>query len=469
MMATPIPANQAQFRRDDILSATRGSAAGPTWDSVRGVVTDSRAIQRGDLFVALRGERFDGHEFAARAVDAGAAAVMVERGTSLPDHVSAVEVDDTLLALGDLARAHRDAWNGEVIAITGSVGKTTTKDLTAAALQSAGRQVLKTTGNLNNRIGVPMTLFQLDATVGTAVIEMGTSEPGEIARLAAIAAPDVGIVTRASLAHTEGLGSVEAVADEKASLLSAIARDGVAVAYGDDPVLRKRASVVHAKRKLFYGRAAGNDVRIIDWDVAADGTQARFRVRGQDVEIAMGLLGEGAVLNAAGALAIAFGLELSLEDAARGIAGVTPSPGRMQPRAGTGDRLIIDDAYNANPASIEVALDAARAIAEKREAPLVAILGDMKELGVHAEDAHRKVGELVSDAGVILFVGCGEAMHEAVATANARGADTLWFEDAAECGELSGRLPLHSVVLVKGSRSMEMERVIAPLLEGERR
>jgi UDP-N-acetylmuramoyl-tripeptide--D-alanyl-D-alanine ligase len=467
MMATPIPANRAQFRRDDVISATRGTSGGPTWDSICGVVTDSRAIRPGNLFVALRGERFDGHEFAAQAGDAGAVAVMVERGTSLPDHVSAVKVDDTLIALGDLARAHRDAWNGKVIGITGSVGKTTTKDLTAAALQSAGHAVLKTTGNLNNRIGVPMTLFQLDATVDTAIIEMGTSEPGEIARLAEIAAPDVGLVTRTSLAHTEGLGSVEAVADEKVSLLHAIAQDGVIVAYGDDPPLKKRASVVRASRKLFYGRTAGDDVRVIDWEVDAEGTQARFQVRGQEVEIAMGLLGEGAVLNAAGALAVAFGLELSLEDAARGIAGVMPSAGRMQPRAGSGGRRIIDDSYNANPASIEVALAAARAIAAKNEAPLVVILGDMKELGEQSEEAHRRVGKLISDAGVLLFIGCGEAMHEAVETAKARGADTLWFEDAAECGELSGRLPLNAVVLVKGSRSMRMERVIAPLIEGE--
>jgi UDP-N-acetylmuramoyl-tripeptide--D-alanyl-D-alanine ligase len=468
-MATPIPTNQVQFRRDDVISATRGTAGGPAWEGVCGVVTDSRAIQPGNLFVALRGQRFDAHEFAAQAVDAGAAVVIVERGTSLPDHVSAVEVDDTLLALGDLARAHRDAWNGQVIGITGSVGKTTIKDLTAAALQASGHRVLKTTGNLNNRIGVPMTLFQLDETVDTAVIEMGTSEPGEIARLAEMAAPDAAIVTRASLAHTEGLGSVEAVADEKVSLLHAIAHDGVAVAYGDDPPLKKRASVVNVKRKLFYGRTAGNDVRVIDWDVDADGTQARFQVRGQEVEIAMGLLGEGAVLNAAGALAIAFGLESSIEDAARGIAGVAPSPGRMQPRAGTGDRLIIDDSYNANPASLEVALNTAHAIAERREAPLVVVLGDMKELGAHSEEAHRKVGELISDAGVFLFAGCGEAMHGAVATANARGVDTLWFEDAGECAELSGRLPLNAVILVKGSRSMEMERVIYPLLEGEQR
>jgi len=463
-MATPIPANQVQLRRDQVLAVTDGDSSGPDWESASGVVTDSRAVQPGNLFVALRGERFDAHQFAAQAMDAGAAAVLVERGTSLPAHVSAVEVDDTLRALGDMAKAHRASWIGKVVGITGSVGKTTTKELCAAALGSAGCRVLKTSGNLNNRIGVPMTLFQLDATVDTAVIEMGTSEPGEIARLAEIAAPDVGIVTRATVSHTEGLGSVEAVADEKVSLLHALAPDGVAVVYGDDPPLKKRASVVAAKRKLFYGRSAANDIRVIDWDVGAEGTRARYQVRGRDFEIAMALLGEGAVLNAAGVLAIALGLDLPLEEAGRGLAEVEPSTGRLQPRTGSGDRLVIDDSYNANPASMEVAMETARQIAEKRGAPLVAILGDMKELGAHREEAHRKVGELVADADAFLLVGCGDGMHEAVEAANTRGTDTLWFEDAAECGELSDRLPLNAVILVKGSRAMQMERVIPSLL-----
>jgi UDP-N-acetylmuramoyl-tripeptide--D-alanyl-D-alanine ligase len=468
-MATPIPKNAAGFHRDQVLSATGGLATGPDWESVSGVVIDSRSVQPGNLFVALRGERFDGHQFAARAAGAGAAAVLVERGASVPEAVSAVRVDDTLRALGDLAHAHRLAWNGQLIGITGSVGKTTMKDLGAAALESAGRKVLKTGGNLNNRIGVPMTLFGLDSSVDTAVVEMGTSEPGEIARLAEIASPEVGVVTRASLAHTQGLGSVEAVADEKVSLLSALGRDGVAIAYGDDVPVRKRAAVVSAKRKLFYGRTAGNDVRVIDWDVGAGGTRARFQVRGQEVEIEMNLLGEGAVLNAAGALAITFALQLPLEDAARGISQVSAAPGRMEPRAGTGQRLVIDDTYNSNPASVEIAVDTARAIAKKRNAPLVVIFGDMLELGTQSEEAHRLVGELLSDAEVFLFVGCGKGMHVAVATANGRGTDTLWFEDASECGELSDRLPLNAVILVKGSRSMEMERVITPLVMGERR
>ena len=466
-MATAIPINRAEMSRSEVIAATGGVAVGPEWDTITGVATDSRSIQPGNLFVALRGERFDAHAFVEQAAEAGAAVVLVEEGATVPEHVSSVQVADTLVALGDLAQAHRNAWTGQVVGITGSVGKTTTKTLAASALKAAGRRVLATTGNLNNRIGVPMTLFQLDDTYDTAVIEMGTSEPGEIARLAEIAKPDAAIVTRASLAHTEGLGSIGAVADEKVSLLHALDQDGVAIAYGDDAPIKKRASIIPIPRKLFYGTDAGSDVRVLDWEVNAKGTHARFQVRGQEVDIEMGLVGEGAVLNAAAVFTLALGLGLPLKEVAEGIVAVDPLPGRMRPLAGRDDRLILDDAYNANPASVEVALSSARAIAERREAPLVVVLGDMKELGDASEDAHRQVGELIADAEVFLFVGCGRAMHEAIVAANGRGTDTLWFEDSAECGGIADRLPLHAVVLVKGSRSMRMERVIAVLSEGE--
>jgi len=468
-MATAIPPNAASFRSAQVAAVTGGKLSGPSWESVSGVVTDTRAVADGNLFVALRGEHFDAHDFVERAAEAGATAVLVERETTLPGHISAIHVDDTLRALGDLAHAHRSAWSGTVIGITGSVGKTTTKDLTAAALGANGRNVLKTAGNLNNRIGVPMTILQLSPSFDTAVIEMGSSEPGEIARLAEIAAPDVGVVTGATLAHTEGLGSVEAVADEKMALLRALGSDGIAVTYGDDSALKKRAAVVAVRRKLFYGRAAENDVRVLDWEVDQSRTRASLKVRGQATEVTLQLLGEGAVLNAAAALATVFGLDLSVEEAVRGMATVEPSPGRLHPRRGAGERLIIDDTYNANPASVEVAVATARAVANHRGVPLVVVLGDMKELGAQSPEAHRRVGELLADADVFLFIGCGEAMHEAVDVANARGTDTLWFEDAADFSQLWGRLPLNAVVLVKGSRSMGMEHAVTLMLEEDGR
>ena len=465
-MATTIPTNRAAFECTKVLEAIGGVAAGPSWERVVGVTTDSRAVEAGNLFVALRGERFDAHDFAERASDAGATAVVVERGTKLPEHVRVVEVEDSLKALGDLARAHRKTWGGTVVGITGSVGKTTTKELTAAALAAGGRRVLKTSGNLNNLVGVPMTLFQLNDDHDTAVIEMGTSKPGEIARLAAIAGPDVGVVTRAALSHTEGLGSIEAVADEKMGLARALGSDGLAIINGDDGPLAKRAAVLDTKRKLFYGKAAESDVRVLDWSVGGEGTRARLQLRGREVGLALRLLGEGAVLNAAGALAIAFGLDLSIDEAARGLSTITPTPGRLNPIPGGADRLIVDDTYNANPASVSVALSTARALADARKAPLVVVLGDMKELGSHSEEAHRAVGDQVAEAGAFLFVGCGPQMQRGVDVANARGVDTLWFENSVDCVQLGERLPLNAVVLIKGSRSMEMERAIAPL-QGE--
>ncbi|MGB5809181.1 MAG: cyanophycin synthetase, partial [Polyangiales bacterium] len=216
-------------------------------------------------------------------------------------------------------------------------------------------------------------------------------------------------------------------------------------------------------RRLLYGRAAENDVRVLDWTVDGERTRATVQVRGQSVELDLRMLGEGAVLNAAGALAVMFGLELDVASAVAGMSEVAPTPGRLVPMLGTQDRFLIDDTYNSNPASVEVAVRTARAVAEQRGAPLVVVLGDMKELGSHSEDEHRKVGDIVSESGAFLFVGCGEEMHLGVDVANARGVDTLWFRTAAECAELDDRLPLNAVVLVKGSRSMEMERVLSPM------
>ncbi len=465
-MATPIPPNRVSFGREQLVEITGGSLSGPPLDRISGVVTDSRSVTPGSLFVALVGERFDAHAFVEQATRSGASAVMVRRGTQLPESVTAIHVDDTLRALGQLAHAHRRAWRGQLIGITGSAGKTGTKELTAAALQATGRRVLKTLGNLNNRIGVPHTLFQLDPSVDTAVIEMGTSEPGEIAALAQMASPDVGVVTRVSLAHIEGLGSIEAVAHEKAALLRALDARGVAVAYGDDPLLRARASVIRAERRLFFGTEASNEVRRVEWSVGPEGTRARVLVEGQPVELTLRLFGEGAVMNAAASLAVAAAMGLSLEAAAQGMAQVPASPGRLQPRVGERGILIIDDSYNANPLSTELALRTAEGVARHRGAPWIVALGDMKELGPRAREAHRQLGQQVAELAPQLFVGIGEHMRDAVAAAQTGGIETLWYEDSTAGAEaLRGRLPDGAVLLVKGSRSVQMERMLEPLLE----
>ncbi|MDD9964778.1 MAG: Mur ligase family protein, partial [Myxococcales bacterium] len=232
-MATPIPANRASFTLTEIAHVTGGRIVGPGQGAVCGVVTDSRRVTPGSLFVALQGEHHDAHRFLPQVAEAGAAAALVMPGRAVAAPTVAIEVPDTLAALGSLAAHHRRAWGGTVVAITGSAGKTTTKELTAAALAATGLSVARTVGNLNNRIGVPMTLLALDASSELAVVEMGTSAPGEIATLAVMTDPQVGVVTTVAVAHSQGLGSLAGVAQEKLSLLAALGRHGVAV-YGID-------------------------------------------------------------------------------------------------------------------------------------------------------------------------------------------------------------------------------------------
>lgn len=471
-MATPIPDNAAAFDLDEIAAATGGTvrrAAPPT----RGVVIDSRRARDNRLFVAIEGDTYDGHRFVDAAARAGAGAVLVRRGTDVPARVGCVEVDDTLHALGELARLHRRRWGGQVVGVTGSAGKTTTKELIAAALEAAVGGVHRTAGNLNNRIGLPMTVLELDARVGTAVLEMGTSEVGEIARLAEIAAPDVGVVTMASAAHTEGLGGVEGVADEKASLLWALGEGGVAITLADDARLMARLPRSPARVQRTFGRADGAHVRLLGFEVGRDlRTRCRLSVDGDDVTLSLRLLGEAAALNAAAALAVTtsrpWGGAGELERrAARArvvaaLEAVEPPPGRMRPVAGVGV-LVLDDSYNANPRSMAIALATARAVADARGARLVVALGDMKELG-DPEAAHAEVGRAAATAGVDLLVGCGELMRLASRAAEADGVRCLTADSSAEAAALvRAQTREGDVVLVKGSRSMAMERVVDAL------
>ncbi|HEX4355368.1 MAG TPA: Mur ligase family protein, partial [Polyangiales bacterium] len=242
-MATAIPANEAAFTLEEIAACTGGRvSASKAEASIRGVVTDSRAVKPGQLYVALRGEHHDGHRFLQPSAAQGAAAALVETEDKAPAGLPLVVVPDTRRALGELARAHRTRWGGKLIAITGSAGKTTTKELTAAALRALGHRVLSTEGNLNNEIGLPMTLFGLGAQHDLAVVEIGTGGPGEIAWLAYVGRPEIGVVTTVSLAHAEKLGSLDGVADEKTALLRALPSDGAAIYGADSEALVTRAA-----------------------------------------------------------------------------------------------------------------------------------------------------------------------------------------------------------------------------------
>jgi UDP-N-acetylmuramoyl-tripeptide--D-alanyl-D-alanine ligase len=443
----------------EITAAVRGELRGgaPALE-VGGVSSDSRTLSAGDLFVALRGPSFDGHTFVEAARARGAVAALVEESAHVPSSLPLVLVKDTLQALGDLAIWYRHSFGLDVVAVTGSAGKTSTKEMIASILSRRG-PTLATRGNLNNLIGLPLTLFQLRREHRYAVLEMGMSVPGEIARLATIAWPKVGIITLVAAAHTQGVGGIEGVARAKGELFDRLDETAFAVVNLDDPyigAMRPRARVVS------FGRAAGADVRLISTpQVTLSGTRARVSVAGTEIDVALPHLGAHQMENALGAMAAALCLNIPLEDMIRGLAATPQVPGRMTVRA-AGERLVLDDTYNANPRSTAVALDTLAAVAAGRRT--VAVLGDMLELGPDSARAHREVGEIAGRRAAALFAFGAEA-REIAAGARAAGLGRIYHTtDAAEMAKaLREGTEAGDVILVKGSRGMRMERFLSAL------
>ncbi len=327
-MATPLPKNRAAFSLAEIVLATGGEASsGSPSDGVVGVSTDSRSVTRGELFVAVVGERFDGHDHVAAAAAAGAAVVLVSRGVAVPAGVHAVRVPDTLRALGDLARAHRRRWaargDKQVVAITGSAGKTTTRHVTTAILAALGRRVHASVGNLNNAVGVPHVVFGLDNTHDTAVIEVGMSTPGEIAHCAAIVEPSAAVVTLVADAHTEGVGSIWGVAREKSALFAALSSGGLAIANADDAGARAGLLRARGARHVLYGEAAGTDVRLLSRrPLGSAGAELEVELRRPDgapvaLHVQVPLLGAAGAYASLAALAVAVGLDPAAPGGAR--------------------------------------------------------------------------------------------------------------------------------------------------------
>jgi UDP-N-acetylmuramoyl-tripeptide--D-alanyl-D-alanine ligase len=489
MAATPIPENQVAFTPDEIVAATGACVLQAPTRAVAGVSVDSRQVAPGNLFVALRGQRHDAHDHVSEVVARGAHALLVDREVlasgTVPTGVGVFRVDDTLSALGALAAFHRRRFDVPVVAITGSVGKTSTKELVAAALVGLGRRTAFTRGNLNNRIGVPMTLFTLGPEHDAAVIEIGMNVPGEVADLTAIAAPTVGVVTSVAHVHTEGVGGLEGVAREKGSLLTSLGPDAVAVWNVDAPLLAEHAARATVARSLGYGLDEHADVRLVRWELDGMGTRASYRLPHRDLalEVRLGMLGEAAAVNAAGALAVLEAIAPDrLEEALEAIGAVPPPPHRMVPETLSSGALLVDDGYNASPRSTVAALETCSVLASSRGGKLIAVLGDMYELGRDAEKLHADVGREAVRAGAAVLIACGELMTHAGRAAvqasmeSGRGGRVKVVllrnpEDAAAC--VRERWAPSDVVLVKGSRGMRMERVVealrrdAPAASGE--
>jgi UDP-N-acetylmuramoyl-tripeptide--D-alanyl-D-alanine ligase len=497
-MATPIPKNDARFSLAEVASATSGRlvSAADEGAHVQGVAIDSRAVVAGGLFVAVRGEILDGAAYIPAAASAGAVGLVVDSDWATSQAAQSsdpslwqlprVEVSDTTRALGDLAAFHRQRWAGRVVAITGSAGKTTTKELTAAALEGAGARVLKTLGNLNNQFGVPMMLLCAGSQHDTAVLELGTSGPGEIARLGEIAKPQVATVMLAALAHTEGLGSLEAVADEKASLWAALAAGGTAIVNADDVELMRR--VRRDVNTLSFGTAEGATVRLLDSELRSDGrgtrTSTRVAIQGLgELSFDLAMIGGAAALDACAAIAAVlavFGLGegdargAAIQAAVQALAKVPPTPGRMACKSTRWGVVLCDDSYNANARSMALGLETLHELAEQTGGRSIAVLADMKDLGQFAHGEHVRIGELAVRLGIDVFVGCGPEMAHATSAAARLSAGRLAPHPTRVAHVMA---PLDAValvqsmcrpgdvVLVKGSRAMAMERVVTALAE----
>jgi UDP-N-acetylmuramoyl-tripeptide--D-alanyl-D-alanine ligase len=465
---------RARFTAEEMHLATGGRWDGAPPASPCAVSTDTRTVAAGDAFVALRGERFDAHDFLADAARAGAACAVVSAewlgrarasGATSPG-IPLLAVPDTLEALGSLARWHRNRFDLPVVGVTGSNGKTTTREMVACILATRG-PVLRTEGNLNNEVGVPLTLFRLGPRHRAAVLEMGMSHPGEIARLAAIASPRVGVVTNATAAHLQGLGTVEAVARAKAELYQGLPPDGIAVANADDPRMLARARKC-GRRVLTFSGGADREADVVVLAILAQGTDGLDFLLGvgtKELRVRLPLVGVHNAVNAAAAAAAAVALGCSDAEIVRGLADVRPVGRRLRLEALPSGALLVDDCYNANPASMAAALRTLSDLSRGRRA--VAALGDMLELGPAEADAHRELGRLAAASGLAALATFGPRAalaHGAALAAGLAPGDAFHTEDpAALAAWVRERLRPGDVLLVKGSRGMKLERLVEAL------
>lgn len=421
------------------------------------VVTDTRQIRPGDLFVALKGERFDGHDYVQRAHALGAAGAVVSR--TVEGGGAQILVPDTLLALQAYAASWRRDFSLPVVGVTGSSGKTTTKQILAAVFAARG-PVLATEGNLNNHIGVPLTLLRLRAEHRTAIIEMGANHGGEIALLAQLAQPDVGIVTQAGDAHLEGFGSRDGVAQAKGEMYSAL-HGGVAVINADDVYAPLWRGLAADASRLSFGFSEAADVRASDLvgvpEQAPEATEFTLQAPAGSLRVRLPLPGRHNVANALAAAAAGIALGLSLEDIGAGLGRVAPVAGRLAwSRTREGARLL-DDSYNANPTSLRAALALLAGLPGERRL----VLGDMRELGADAEALHEDAGRAARALGIERLYTLGTLARHA---ADGFGTRALAFEQLEPLVEaLREDLGPQVTVLVKGSRGARMERVITLL------
>jgi UDP-N-acetylmuramoyl-tripeptide--D-alanyl-D-alanine ligase len=446
------------MRLSEAAIATQGQVIGE--DALfTSIGTDSRALTQGQLFVALRGEHFDGHAYALQCLDQGAVAAMV--ATPQDGLSPALLVQDTRLALGNLAAHWRSKFTIPLAAITGSNGKTTVKEMLASILRMEtgdDNAVLATQGNLNNDIGLPLTLLKLRSQHKYAVAEMGMNNTGEISYLSRIGRPTVALINNATMAHLGGLGTIEAIARAKGEIFEGLAEDGIAVINADDAFAPLWNMLSAPRKVLTFGLEYAADVSA-SYQLHADGSTVQMESPLGAAKFSLPVAGVHNVRNALAAAAAALAMGVPLTAITAGLSTFGGVKGRLQHKAGLNDAPVIDDTYNANPASMKAAIDVLAA----RPGAKLLVLGDMGELGADAAKLHAEIGRYAQQAGIDALFVLGDLSHEMVAAFGEHGDKDRarhYATPEALAADLTQRMSASTTVLVKGSRFMRMERVV---------
>lgn len=423
--------------------------------SFSSVSTDSRNIKTGDLFIAIRGDRFDGHDFIAAVAASGACAAVVEK--KHPDEFPQLVVDNPVAALGELGALNRDRFMGKLIAITGSSGKTTVKEMLASILATQGK-VLATRGNLNNHLGVPLTLLQIGSEHQFAIIEMGASAMGEIAYLARLAKPHVSVVNNVGTAHVGGFGSVTNIAKGKGEIYQHLPEQGVAVINLDDVYSGEWMEQNRDRRRLTFSVCQAADV--VARDIQANHLQQysfSLHRHQETIGVTLSLVGKHNVANALAAATCALAVGVDLHAIKHGLETVQAVAGRMQVKTGVAGACVIDDTYNANPASVRAAIDALAGMEGKK----ILVLGSMAELGEFSVSLHDEIGAYADQRGIDVLLATGEATQDCV---KSFGEAARWFADKTSLIQACiDAATSETIFLVKGSRSATMENVVEKL------
>lgn len=448
--------NSFSMSLDDIATILSAKRVGENI-VVKGISTDTRTIHGGELFVALKGPNFDGHHFIKEAIEKGAVACLVQDEVNTDN---AVITKDTHHALGLLAKAWRKSFKKPVFAVTGSNGKTTVKEM-IASIMSQGQSVMATQGNLNNDIGVPLTLFRLNDNYDAAVIEMGANHVGEINYLTNIALPDVAVITNIGTAHLEGFGSIENTAKAKGEIFNGLAESGTAIINADDSFFDYFKRITSKYNVLSFGYENKADVTC-QYDTGTDGSHLNVTTPIGDCEVNLKLLGTHNVMNALAAISASIAAKISLENIVKGLEVLKPVNGRLQIKQGLNNSRVIDDTYNANPTSLYAALNVLHDFSGKR----FLALGDMGELGDNAENFHREAGSYAKTSGVDSLYSYGKLAAKAAKEFGRNGFCYDKHEDMIDA--LREELSQEVTLLVKGSRSMHMENVVNALTVAER-